>query len=77
MDLTTGVPIVSIPDSTNTKPVPSALVNAPLAKETLKLSSWDPAVFATDILRTQSGLNRNYEQTEKGLTVAYGKIMTR
>ncbi|CAG8979802.1 hypothetical protein HYALB_00011251 [Hymenoscyphus albidus] len=67
-----GIPIISLPGSRNTEP---ALVNVPLAKETLKLSSWDPAIFVTDVLRTQSGLNRNYEQTEKGLTVAYGKIM--
>lgn len=52
-------------------------VNTPLAPETLKLSSWDPAVFATDILETQAGIKRNYEQTSKGLSVAYGKIMSR
>jgi hypothetical protein len=51
--------------------------NTPLAPESLKLGRWDPAVFATDILETQAGIKRNYEQTSKGLSVAYGKIMAR
>jgi hypothetical protein len=51
--------------------------NTPLAPESLKLGSWDPNVFASDILETQAGIKRNYEQTSKGLSVAYGKIMMR
>jgi len=66
-------PIVELKEAT-IEVVPA---NTPLAPETLKLSSWDPAVFATDILETQVGIKRNYEQTSKGLSVAYGKIMSR
>jgi hypothetical protein len=48
----------------------------PLAPESFKLSSWDTAVFASDILETQVK-NKNFEQTAKAMSVAYGKIMMR
>jgi hypothetical protein len=50
--------------------------NKLMAPESFKLSSWDPAVFASDILATQAG-PRNFEQTAKVMSATYGKIMMR
>jgi hypothetical protein len=46
----------------------------PLAPESLKLQEWDPAVFASDILLAQSK-HKDFAQTSKSISVAYGKIM--
>ncbi|KAE9371860.1 Lipoxygenase [Stipitochalara longipes BDJ] len=68
---------VIVPVAESKEPIIEVVpANTPLASETLKLGSWDPNVFASDILETQAGIKKNYEQTSKGLTVAYGKIMS-
>jgi hypothetical protein len=76
MEVVTTQAVVSMVESKESM-IEVVPANTPLAPETLKLSSCDPAVFATDILETQAGIKRNYEQTSKGLSVAYGKIMSR
>jgi hypothetical protein len=53
-----------------------SLLETPLAAESLKLSSWDPAVFATDVLETQVDFKKDFEQTSRGISVAYSKIMS-
>jgi hypothetical protein len=50
---------------------------APAAQETLKLETWDPAVFVSDVLDTDEKIKRNYEQISKSLTVAFGKGLAR
>jgi hypothetical protein len=59
---------------------------APAARETLKLETWDPAVFISDVLLqnvankdsdTNEKIKRSFEQTSKSLTVAFIKGVAR
>lgn len=59
---------------------------APAAQETLKLETWDPAVFISDVLLQNAAnkdsiknekIERSFEQTSKSLSVAFGKGVAR
>ena len=46
-----------------------------MAAETLKLTTQNPAVFATDVLEAQSKGKKDYEHASKGMLAAYGQIV--